>query len=461
MAEKGTVRATAANDGVVPNAASHTVRVRRIAFFLALVAVLLAVAGTWFWIEREREPVTLAVATGPLGSDTYNLMREVADVVARHSETVRLDVRASRDSSENIARLNTHEVDLAVIRSDTPVVSDVRVIARLFPDLFQIIVRGDTSIRTVTDLASGSVSIPQFGTDAFRSFWVLGDHYDLPIDRFDWRAEPFEKGAQRLLAGDVDALFTIRSLRDFDLIRLFEDAQLKRISLRYVPVGQAEAIALKRPFLTAGVIPEGAFTGATPVPSRDTPTAAVDRILVTRTGIGAEAIREVTRILFEYRLDLTIRFALASAIAAPDTDAGLNVPLHEGAQSFYDRDQPGFLQENAEPLALLVTVLTLIVSALLALRSRFVANQKNRADTYNYQLLEIQKHAEDAADPAELRRLKQDLNAVLETVVVALDTDAVTDEGFQSFSLLWDAVRETINDRMAELSRTRRPATRH
>lgn len=461
MAEKGTVRATAANDGVVPNAASHTVRVRRIAFFLALVAVLLAVAGTWFWIEREREPVTLAVATGPLGSDTYNLMREVADVVARHSETVRLDIRASRDSSENIARLNTHEVDLAVIRSDTPVVSDVRVIARLFPDLFQIIVRGDTSIRTVTDLASGSVSIPQFGTDAFRSFWVLGDHYDLPIDRFDWRAEPFEKGAQRLLAGDVDALFTIRSLRDFDLIRLFEDAQLKRISLRYVPVGQAEAIALKRPFLTAGVIPEGAFTGATPVPSRDTPTAAVDRILVTRTGIGAEAIREVTRILFEYRLDLTIRFALASAIAAPDTDAGLNVPLHEGAQSFYDRDQPGFLQENAEPLALLVTVLTLIVSALLALRSRFVANQKNRADTYNYQLLEIQKHAEDAADPAELRRLKQELNAVLETVVVALDTDAVTDEGFQSFSLLWDAVRETINDRMAELSRTRRPATRH
>ncbi|WP_425416685.1 TAXI family TRAP transporter solute-binding subunit [Oricola indica] len=461
MAVKGTGRATVAAEGVVPNAASYTVRVRRLSFFLALVAVVLAVAGTWFWIEREREPVTLAVATGPLGSDTYNLMREVADVVARHSETVRLDIRASRDSSENIARLNTHDVDLAVIRSDTPVVSDVRVIARLFPDLFQIIVRGDTAIRAVTDLASGSVSIPQFGTDAFRSFWVLGDHYDLPIDQFDWRAEPFEKGAQRLLAGDVDALFTIRSLRDFDLIRLFEDAQLKSISLRYVPVGQAEAIALKRPFLTAGAIPQGAFTGATPVPSRDTPTAAVDRILVTRTGVGAEAIREVTRILFEYRLDLTIRFALASAIAAPDTDAGLSVPLHEGAQSFYNRDQPGFLQENAEPLALLVTVLTLIVSALLALRSRFVANQKNRADTYNYQLLEIQKHAEDAADPVELRRLKQELNAVLETVVVALDTDAVTDEGFQSFSLLWDAVRETINDRMVELSRTRRPATRH
>lgn len=434
---------------------------RRLTGLSVLLIVIFAAAGAWLWIERDRPPVVLTVATGPFGSDTYQLMREVADVVERHSGRVRLVVRASRDSSQNIARLNNRTTDVAVIRADTPVVADVRVIARLFPDLFQIIVRGDSPVRGVNDLAGASVSIPEYGTDAFRSFWVIGDHYDLPIERFDWRAEPFPRGAKRLLSGDADALFTIRSLRDTKLIRLFEDAQLKGILLRYVPVEQADAIALKRPFLSAGTVPKGAFTGATPVPFTDTPTAAVERILVTRADVDTEAIRELTRILFEYRLDLTIRFALASAISAPDMEAGLSVPLHPGAQAFYDRDQPGFFQENAEPLALLVTVLTLIVSALLALRSRLLAKQKNRADTYNHQLLTIRKSAEHAGDPAELRKLKQDLNAVLETVVIALDTDEVTDEGFQSFSLLWDAVRETINDRMAELVAARKRATRH
>lgn len=450
-----------AAEGAGANLASLRTRQRALLAIVGVVMIATAASATWFWIARERDPAVLTVATGPRGSDAYNLMREVADVVARHSETVRLDVRAARDASQNIAELNRRDVDVAVIRADTPVVADVRVIARLYPDLFQIIVRGEAPAFEVTDLAGVSVSIPQFGTDAFRSFWVLGDHYDLPIDRFKWTAEPFAKGAARLLGGEVDALFTVRSLRDADLVGLFEEAQLKRIALRYVPVPQAEAIALKRPFLTAAEIPQGAFTGATPVPSRDTATAAVERILVTRDDVDAEAIRELTRILFEHRLDLTIRFPLASAISAPDVAAGLSVPLHEGAERFYDRDAPGFLQENAEPLALLVTVLTLTISGLLALRSRFVSNQKNRADTYNHQLLAIRRQAEAAGDAGDLRRLKRELNAVLETVVVALDTDEVTEEGFQSFSLLWDAVRETINDRMAELAAPQGQTTWH
>jgi uncharacterized protein len=428
---------------------------------MAIVLIGGTFAATWLWINRDPEPSVLTVATGPFGSDTHSLMREVADVVSRHSDLIRLDVRASRDSSENIARLNSRTVDAAAIRADTPVVSDIRVVARLFPDEFQIIVRDGAPVYTVNDLATVLVSIPEFGTDAFQSFWVIGDHYDLPIDGFDWEAEPFERGAARLLSGRVDALFTVRSLRDNRLIRLFEDAQLKGIGLRYIPVRQAEAISLKRPFLRSGSIPQGAFTGSTPVPATDTPTVSVDRILVTRKDVDPEAIRELTRILFEYRLDLTIRFALASAIQVPDIAAGLSVPLHEGAESFYNRDKPSFIQENAEPLALLVTVLTLILSALFALRTRFVAKQKNRADTYNYELLELQKRAHAATDPVELRQLKQALNAVLETVVVALDTDEVTDEGFQSFSLLWDAVRETINDRITELGAAGRVVTRH
>lgn len=423
---------------------------RRFAFFGTLFAAL-AIGAGWFYFQHEQPLKILTVATGPAGSDAYSLMREVAEVVERHSETLRVDVRATRDASQNIAILNRARMDAAVIRADTPVVANVRVIASLYPDVMQVITRDDSGLFSINDLARASVSIPEFGADGFRTFWVLGDHYDLPIDQFDWDAEPFEKGAKRLLDGDIDVLFTMRSMRDPKLIRMFEDAQLKRIKLRFLPNRQVDAIALKRPFLTSAIIPAGAYTGATPVPSNDTPTSAVQRLLVTRADVDRDAIRELTRILFEHRLDLTIRFSLASAITQPDIKAGLSVPLHEGAEAFYNRDEPSFVQENAEPLALLVTVLTLMISGLFALRSWLQSSQKNSADIYNYQLLDIQKQAVLEDDLEELAGLKMELNNVLQSVVVALDTDEVTDEGFQSFSLLWEAVRETINDQIAAI----------
>ena len=160
----------------------------------------------------------------------------------------------------------------------------------------------------------------------------------------------------------------------------------------------------------------------------------------------------MTRVLFEHRLDLTIRFALASAISQPDSATGLSVPLHAGAERFYSRDEPSFIQENAEPLALFATLLAMTVSALFALRSRFVYRQKNRLDSYNYVLLDIADKARSATSPDDIVALKSEMMELLENVVHALDTDEVTEEGFQSFSFLWESVREVLTERKTELT---------
>ena len=423
---------------------------------LAIFGFLLLLAGTgvagWFWITREVEPVVLTVGAGPYRSDSHQLMREVAEVVERHSDTIRLDVRATSDSSRNISLLNAGALDLVTIRSDTPVLSDVRIVADLFADYFQIIARNDRSIRSVNALVGKRVAVPPFGTDEFRSFWAIGDHYNLPIEGVRWISLPFDRAAGDLLDGRIDAIFTVRSLRDRRLLDLFEDASLKRLPLNFVEIAQGQAIAIKRPFLGVGEIPEGSFAGENPTPSRDIATSTVRRLLVTREDVDAGAIRELTRILFEHRLDLTIRFALASQVRVPDASEGLNSPLHAGAQSYYDRDQPSFIQENAEPLALGVTLTAMLLSGLFALRSNLVRRQKNRMDSYNYLLLDIADKARTASSVVEITALKNEMFSLLETVVRALDTDEVTDEGFQSFSLLFESVREMLEDSRRQFS---------
>ncbi|MGB7288227.1 MAG: TAXI family TRAP transporter solute-binding subunit [Salaquimonas sp.] len=467
--------------------------------FLGTVLLLAAIAA-YFYINRERPIVTLNVAAGPYRSDSFELMKEVADVLERQSDILRLKVIATKDSSQNIALLNqgyknlgeqnsnrdksgeiremeklalkdmgleqlqftvskaetnnakSIPIDLATIRSDTPVVANVRMIAELFPDFFQIVSKVENGFFSVRDLEGKRVAIPPFGTDEFRSFWAIGDHYDLSLSGVKWKAMDITKAVPLFLAGDIDAIFTVRSLRDRLLLNLHEDAVLKNQDLTLIEIDQAPAIAVKRPFLRSDTIPKGAFGGNPIVPRRDIISTAVTRTLVTREDLDPELIRELTSILFENRLDLIIRFALASAIQKPNTDEGLSIPLHEGSQQYYDRDQPSFLQENAEPIALMITIAAMLFSGLLALRSRLNSGQKNRMDSYNYMLLNIAEQATNATEISQLKTLKTELYGILETVVRALDTDEVTEEGFQSFSLLWESVREMINDRRSELT---------
>ena len=427
----------------------RSARSRALKATIALLVLMAAAgAGFYFWLEnRNSEPMVLTVGTGPFGSDSDQLMREVAEVLERHSTSLRLKVRTTRDPSENIALLNQGAIDLAAIRSDTPVVADVRMVAGLYPDNFLFISRLDGPFQRLQDLAQARIAIPPPGDDGFRSFFAIVDHYDIPDNRVTWVARNFELARRALLNGTVDGLFIIRSLRDHELLKLFEDAGLKKIPLSVLSVTQADAIALKRPFIFRSTVPRGAFSGSAPTPASDTVTAAVTRILVTREDVSTEAIRELTAVLFEHRLDLTIRFELAAAVSPPDEERGLSVPLHAGAAAYYDRDKPSYLQENAEPIALGVTLTAMFVSGLLAVRRRFLSQQKNRADTYNYQLLSIIDRVGEASDRASIEALRDELNGILRQIVVALDTDEVTDEGFQSFSFLFEAVREQLDQR--------------
>ncbi len=425
---------------------------RRVSIIFMLVLILSGLAGYTYITYCNDEPTTLKIAAGPYRSDSFELMTEVADVVSRHSKDLIVEVIPSKDSSNNIAMLNNGTVDLATIRSDTPVISDVRMVADLFPDYFQLISRSESLIYSPTDLVGKKVAVPNHGTHDLRSFWIIGDHYDLPISGVKWVPTSFENGTRLLLSGDVDAVFTVRSLRDRVLLNLFEDSELKNLSLRYVSLDQAEAIAIKRPFLQVGSVPKGTFIGKAPTPRSHTITTTVQRILVTRENLDVEPIRELTRILFENRLDLTIRFALASAIKMPDINEGFAISLHEGSEQYFNRDEPSFVQENAEPLALMVTVFAMMVSGLIALRSRFVSTQKDRMDSYNYMLLNIAENAKKVTNVDEVKTLKVELHKVLENVVRALDTDEVTEEGFQTFSFLWESVRVMLSEREEEVN---------
>jgi hypothetical protein len=110
--------------------------------------------------------------------------------------------------------------------------------------------------------------------------------------------------------------------------------------------------------------------------------------------------------------------------------------------------------QYAEPLGLLLSLSVLVASSLWQLRLRLIGRQKNRADMYNLQLLELIEVIQNTPDLEELNQARQHLFAILQAVVIDLDKDRISPESFQSFTLPWELAIATLRHQETLLLKT-------
>ena len=420
---------------------------------LFTVAVLIAGLGLLYFYLEDQKIGTLTIDAGPRDGETYFLMSEIAEVVERNSEKIRLNVISSPPLVQGETTHLKEGVHLTTILSNTPPIPKTSLVATLFEEIFQIITRTDTGIYRIQDLDGKRLALPPHGTSELEYFWTVGDHYDLLVQNVDWSSMGEMEALEALLNNEVDALFFVGTTRNHATLKLIEEFELRvnAPDLRMLPIDQAAAMGVKRPYIQPFHIEKGTFDGSPPLPSRRLKTGAVLRYLVADSSADEEHIAELTRVLFENRFDLSIRFPLANRITQPSLETGIGMPLHEGADRYYTRNEPSFVVEHAEPLALLVTVFAMLSSSLFALKTRFSATQKNRADHFNIEVLQLSDKITNAESIEELDACKIQLKEALQRAVNALDIDAVSDDGFQSFAFLWQTAERELDDRMSQL----------
>jgi TRAP-type uncharacterized transport system substrate-binding protein len=452
-------------------------RLKWIAAGLALL-VLAGAGGAWWYLHRDTGPVELVAAAGVKGTSTYEFLDDLAAVVDRHSDGVLLTVRETKGIDENavLAQLGprgevvdtsrarhtapegivilpsapTRGTHLSVIQSDTVISGEMRLVAPLFLSHFQLIVTEASGIRSIQELGGRKVALPDVNTAGFKAFWAIAEHYQVAIEDVAWTSMPLREATDALTRGRADGVFISQSIRSPDVVAMLDELRRRRVGVRFLPVDQAPAMALRRPFLEASTLERGAYLGYPPLPAEDTATGAVRFLLVAHRDADADAVETVTRVLMEQRFDLMVRNPLAQEVRAPDL-ASLPVPLHEGALRYYTRNQPGFLESNANTIGILLTVGGVLASIGAWVRGQLTAGRKNRADRFALDVAAIAGRAQAATSVAELVACRDDLDAMIAMVVRALDSDEVTEEGFQSFTFAWEAVRRMVGDRLAEM----------
>jgi TRAP transporter TAXI family solute receptor len=408
---------------------------------IAFFVIAAFVAGLLLRESAASQRVT--IAAGPDEGEAYALAIAIAEVVERHHPRLIVEVVETSGAGENMRLLEEGRVEFATVPADAEIGRRARMVAVLYPDVFQLIAREDAAIDEVNDLAGKRIALPPQRGGQFAAFWFLADHYEL--DPADLQAVPMSAASAgwALITGAVDATFRMRAAGNPSILELMET-----VPTRLVPIDQAAAMQLKRPALRPGTIPMGAYHGYPPVPESDLPTVAVERLLVARRDLDDGIANTLTGVLFERRRELLNRTSLAGFIRPPDLGGGTYIPIHPGAQQYYDRDQPGFAQENAELIALVVTLIVLLGSGLLQLVSR---RKKRRIDLHNREVLRLGLRADEAADPEKLQGYRARLFEVAAGVVDDAERGEVSPEGFNFFWFTWGMVSDKLDRRESHL----------
>lgn len=477
----------------------------------------------WFGYDNARRnfiPYKITLAAGRKGGASYILSEALARV-ARNNTNIKIDVCETDGTEDNIRSLKDEELkskanclsgkkkeigdilkaDLGTAQADIYPGADTRIVTNLYQDHFQLLVNPkkiklppNIEDFNFEDLRGLQIHTPPAGGQ-YTSFKNIAEYFNIK----DNVVHPYPNKE------NADAIFKVRILGNEKIRRKIEKGW------KLLPIKQVDAMKqTKYPAYLASKIPQGIYQGSPPVPKVDLETIAVQRNLLARKkhipwwnfrswlieerqGAPDWVIEKITQVLNENRQEIkevinkiaqerkqekrngnvkidntfdpeTI-FPLLNLFERPENS---DVQIHQGALIYYDRQNPSFIQENADFLALILTLILLIGSWLLRVRvwrdqlKEREANEK--VERYIEEIVDLMtfKPQDRGFKPKVheiisvienlFQRLEQ-LSKKFQKASHSLDEEEITQSGFRAFSEAYKSAREVIEQAIQDNQR--------
>lgn len=244
---------------------------------LIVVAFLLA----WYFMPPP-PPKQVVISTGGETGGYFAFGKRYAQSLAKHG--VRLDVRTSAGSIENLQRLQDPKSGVAVALvqggiSNTEKAPSLVSIGRMFHEPLWIFYRG-APIEKLAELSGKrlAVGVEGSGTRALANDILKAGQ----ITEQSARLLPLtgQAAVDALRKGDLDAVFLALAPQAPLIQSLMRDPEIRLMSL-----AQADALTRIFPYLAKVTLPQGVFDLAANVPSRDITMVAPQAALIVHNSL--------------------------------------------------------------------------------------------------------------------------------------------------------------------------------
>jgi uncharacterized protein len=283
---------------------------------------------------------SLTISSGDPGGVYHAWAEALRHLAARRSRHLDLSVIPSAGSVQNVERLGRHDADLALTTQDSAVLAQTgsdpfdaavhpAALARVHDDYLHLLVRSDSPVRSLQDLAGRRTSVgpPRSGT-ALVARRVLGRARvtvrELPLD--------LGQSCDALRAGRLEGFFWSGGLPTPAVVELSRDLPLRAVALDQVVEGlRADHGGIYRPAL----LPAGAYGLREPVG-----TLVCPNLLVCSPDTAENTVTAILEMMFEGRDELASAVPAANALDLRAAALTAPVGLHPGALKYYRSTKP-------------------------------------------------------------------------------------------------------------------------
>lgn len=281
------------------------------------------------------------VLTGGTSGVYYPMGVALSKIYSEALPDAKVQVQSTKASVENLNLLQQAKGEIGFSLGDSvklaaegdadagfPAPLDkLRGIAAVYPNYIQIVASEESGITTLADLAGKSVSVgaPKSGTElnARAILEAAGMSYD-DLGKVEYL--PFAESVELMKNRQLDATLQSAGLGVASLKDLSTSIPITVVS---VPAEVAEALGA--PYV-AGEIPAETYEGQ----AEGVPTVAVINYLVSSDAVSDDAAYAMTKSIFENLDELKAAHAAANAIDVQNALQGMPIPVHPGAQRYYD-----------------------------------------------------------------------------------------------------------------------------
>ena len=422
--------------------------------FLWVPAAALA-AGLVVWgLRFVVQPTVLRVAVGPEGSADVRLISELASQLA-HDENhgLRLTLVKTSDAKASAAELDAGTADLAVVRSDVSMSETGLTVAVLHRNAVVFLAPHASSVRKITDLDKKRLGILRATPENAHLLGDLLAEYGLEPSAVTQVPLAPDAVAAAIADKRVDAVMVVAPPSgNFLRSVVTQIAGASRGEPVFVDVKEAEAIAQRKPVYESHEIVNGLFGGNPPRPKQSFNTMAITYRLVASRSLEDYVVSDFTRRLFTLRMALSPGSALADRIEKPDTDNETALPVHPGAEAYFDGNEKSFLDRYDDWFYLGAMGISGLVSGLAALIASARAWIRRGTLSSIDELIHIQINAREAKDEAALDEAEAAVTSLSISTLRHARDGRIDDSGLAALSLAMDECRQTIADRRVRLA---------
>ncbi|WP_048439980.1 TAXI family TRAP transporter solute-binding subunit [Caenimonas sp. SL110] len=302
-----------------------------------------ALAATFAFAGAANAQQFFRIGTGGTAGTYYPVGGMIANAVSQPGKLV-ATAQATNGSLANVNAVASGSMEAGFSQSDVatwaytgtgafegkPKVTDLRMIANLYPESIHLVVKKGSGIKSVADLKGKRVALDEPGSGTLiNARMVLAAFGVKESDIKPEYIKPNQAG-DKLKDGALDAFFFVGGAPAGAIAELASGGT----GIELVPLVGAPADALRKsnPYFAVDTIAANTYKDIGAVQ-----TLAVGAQMVTSAKIDAETVYQVTKAMYSDATQKSLQAGHAKGkfITKENAVQGVGIPYHPGAERFY------------------------------------------------------------------------------------------------------------------------------